>query len=40
MQRRIEEIYGDHPSRVGIGVLANRQGAVLRGDAIERVSAG
>lgn len=40
VQRRIEEIYGDHPSRVGIGVLANRNGAVLRGDAIERVSAG
>ena len=40
VQRRIEEIYGDYPSRAGIGALANRHGAVLRGDGIERVSAG
>lgn len=40
VQKRIEEIYGDHPSRVGIGAIANRHGAVLRGDGIERVSAG
>lgn len=41
VQKRIEEnTDGDYPSRVGIGVIANRNGAVLRGDAIERVSAG
>ena len=40
VQKRIEEIYGDCPSRVGVGAIANRHGAVLRGDGIERVLPG
>ncbi|MFT3770136.1 MAG: 3'-5' exonuclease [Minicystis sp.] len=36
VQRRIEAYYGEAPGRVSIGQMANRFGAVLRGEWIER----
>jgi hypothetical protein len=36
VQRRIEAYYGEATERVGIGLMANRFGAGLRGDWIER----
>jgi mRNA-degrading endonuclease RelE of RelBE toxin-antitoxin system len=36
VQRRIEAYYGEAPERFAIGALANRFGAVLRGEWIER----
>ena len=36
VQRRIEAYYGEASSRVGVGLMANRLGAALRGEWIER----
>ena len=36
VQRRIEAYYGEATDRVGIGLMANRFGAGLRGEWIER----
>ena len=36
VQRRIEAYYGAAPERFAIGAMANRFGAVLRGDWLER----
>jgi superfamily I DNA/RNA helicase len=38
VQRRIEAYYGEASSRVGVGLMANRLGAALRGEWIERES--
>ena len=36
VQRRIEAYYGEASSRVAVGLMANRLGAALRGEWIER----
>jgi superfamily I DNA/RNA helicase/mRNA-degrading endonuclease RelE of RelBE toxin-antitoxin system len=38
VQRRIEAYFGEASSRVGVGLMANRLGAALRGEWIERES--
>ena len=39
VQRRIEAYYGSAPDRLRVGALANRFGAVLRGEWLERNTA-